>query len=110
MRIGELQRLSFVEYQADAQMDNVFTGLAAFTRTPLALGGDTPARVDGAVVSGNYFEVLGIAASVRRLLSLSDDVQPGGHSVAVISHALGEGSSRVASYPNVHSGDGCAST
>ena len=39
-------------------------------------------------VSGNAFTVLGITAAAGRLLAPSDDVTPGGHPVAVISHAF----------------------
>jgi predicted permease len=39
-------------------------------------------------VSGNAFTVLGITAALGRLLTPSDDVTPGGHPVAVISHAF----------------------
>jgi predicted permease len=39
-------------------------------------------------VSGNAFTVLGITAALGRLLTPPDDVTPGGHPVAVISHAF----------------------
>jgi ABC-type antimicrobial peptide transport system permease subunit len=42
------------------------------------------------VVSGNYFQVLGVGASLGRVLTADDDVKPGGHPVAVLSHAFWE--------------------
>jgi predicted permease len=39
-------------------------------------------------VSGDAFERLGVSASAGRPLAASDDVQPGAHPVAVISHAF----------------------
>jgi predicted permease len=54
--------------------------------------------VAGGVVSGNYFDTLGLAATVGRMLRPADDV-PGGPGVAVISDALWRG--RFAGDPNV---------
>ena len=39
-------------------------------------------------VSGNAFDALGVTASLGRVLARTDDVTPGGHPVAVISHAF----------------------
>jgi predicted permease len=44
-------------------------------------------RAHGALVSGNYFRVLGLQPALGRLLSEEDDRTPGNHPVAVISHA-----------------------
>jgi predicted permease len=40
------------------------------------------------LVSGNYFQVLGVGASLGRVLTADDDVKSGGHPVAVLSHAF----------------------
>jgi len=42
----------------------------------------------GQLVSGNYFQLLGISPAAGRLLSPSDDQVPDGHAVAVISFSL----------------------
>jgi predicted permease len=42
----------------------------------------------GELVSGNFFEVLGLRAAAGRLLTAADDVIPGGHPVVVLSHAF----------------------
>lgn len=47
----------------------------------------TAERTWGGLVSGNYFEVMGVRAAAGRLFTGQDDVTPGGHPVAVISHS-----------------------
>lgn len=43
-------------------------------------------RVRGELVSGNYFDVLGVRPHIGRLLSADDDRVPGAHPVVVLSH------------------------
>ncbi|MCX6612640.1 MAG: ABC transporter permease, partial [Acidobacteria bacterium] len=43
-------------------------------------------RTGGELVSGNYFEVLGVKAYLGRLISPTDDVTKGGHPVAVLGY------------------------
>ena len=47
----------------------------------------TAERAWGALVSGNYFEVMGIRPAAGRFFTAKDDVTPGGHPVAVLSYA-----------------------
>ena len=49
--------------------------------------GDTAQRDWGGMVSGNYFQVMGVHAAMGRLFTPQDDVTPGGHPVVVISYA-----------------------
>jgi predicted permease len=44
--------------------------------------------VTGAIVTGNFFGVLGVRAALGRVISPSDDQTPGAHPVVVISHGL----------------------
>jgi predicted permease len=44
-------------------------------------------RGSGQLVSGNYFEALGVPPALGRVFSLDDDHVPGGHPVVVLSHA-----------------------
>lgn len=46
--------------------------------------GGTPARLDGALVTGDFFRVLGARAQIGRLLSAADD-QPGGPRIVLLS-------------------------
>jgi len=55
-----------------------FVGVAHAGRT---------ARVLAEVVSGNYFQVLGVEAAAGRVLTPADDREKGGHAVVVLSHA-----------------------
>ena len=52
------------------------------TSTPAA----GPERVSGAMVSMNYFEVLGVRAHVGRVFTEGDDRRPGGDRVAVLGY------------------------
>lgn len=65
-----------------------FSGLAARWNIAvnLAVGNAAAQLVDGEIVSGNYFEVLGLQPALGRLLTPNDDRQPGAHPVAVLSH------------------------
>jgi putative ABC transport system permease protein len=68
----------------DAQRD-VFHGVAGFTGFPLTTGtGTAMTRVPAAIVTGGYYETLGIAPAAGRLLTRADDT-PGAPLVAVAS-------------------------
>jgi len=65
-----------------------FANLALFTNDRMNLSvNETAVRVDGSRVTGEFFQVLGIAAELGRTVAADDD-QPGKARVAVISHAL----------------------
>jgi hypothetical protein len=65
----------------------------------LADAGGAEEKVRGQFVSGNAFNVLGVGAAIGRVLEPSDDLTPGAHPVAVISHAFW--TRRFAENPNV---------
>jgi predicted permease len=44
--------------------------------------------IGGAIVTGNYFDLLGVKPALGRLISHTDDQIPGGHPVVVLSHGL----------------------
>src|SRR5260370_11822927 len=56
------------------------------TRAAVPSGGD-PARVEGKVVSADYFQVLGVKPEIGRTLARGED-QPGAAPVVVLSHAF----------------------
>jgi macrolide transport system ATP-binding/permease protein len=69
-----------------AQDDQTFS--IAVDQSVLGQGaGGQAERAWGGLVSGNYFEVMGVRAAAGRLFTAQDDVTPGGHPVAVISYA-----------------------
>ncbi len=78
---------SYPMYRELRDKNEVFDGVLGRFPTPLNLSvhGSTE-RVEGVLVSGNYFSVLGVEPVAGRLLTPQDDVTPGAHRVAVLSH------------------------
>jgi predicted permease len=75
----------FTEFCAQART----LELAAIYDTPFHLGsGTTAERVRGAVVSGNYFELLGVRVAAGRTFLPQEDTSPGKYPVAVIGFGL----------------------
>ncbi|MBL8234310.1 MAG: ABC transporter permease [Bryobacterales bacterium] len=78
---------SYPMYRDLRDRNEVFKGIAG--RGPAAIsvrvGGETE-RASADLVTGNFFQLLGVRAAIGRLLMPEDDVRPGGHPVAVISH------------------------
>jgi len=67
----------------------ILDGLIAWGGITASLNADGQTDLTGgAIVSGNYFEVLGVSAQLGRVLTSADDVTPGAHPVAVVSHGL----------------------
>jgi len=79
--------LTYPEYRTFARwQEGPFTGVAARAPVALAIAFDgTTDEVVGEIVSGNYFDVLGVRAERGRLLTAADDVEVGGHPVVVLS-------------------------
>ncbi len=79
--------ISYPMYKDFKENNQVFTGM--FCRFPFAasLGysGKTD-RVNVELVSGTYFPLLGIGATMGRTISPDDDRTPGGHPLAVLSY------------------------
>jgi putative ABC transport system permease protein len=80
---------SYPDYLEYHNHNDLFDGVLAYDWVGLNLGNSGQAeRVQGALVSGDYFNVLGVKAELGRTI-LPDDDQPAGVSpVAVISHSL----------------------
>jgi putative ABC transport system permease protein len=81
------ESFSYPMYVELRDQNKVFAGLAATADFPVsvALQGQTErARAD--LVSGNYFDALGIRAAIGRLFSLSDTAAAGGNPVVVLSN------------------------
>jgi predicted permease len=78
---------SYPIYRDFRDRNAVFDGVIARFPAPLTLlAGGQAERVNGDLVSGNYFDVLGVRAHIGRTLTPDDDKTPGGHPVAVLSH------------------------
>jgi predicted permease len=79
---------SYPDYVDLRDQADVFENLAAFDQTVLNMSGKNEAeRLRGFVVTGNYFNVLGIRAQLGRTLQPSDD-QPANAAPVVISDSL----------------------
>ncbi len=68
--------------------ETAFTGIAGHRSfgANLAYDGDTLSS-EGMLVSGSYFEVLGLRPALGRLFSRQDDHTPGAHPLVVLSHS-----------------------
>ena len=79
---------SYPDYLDFTAGNSVFTGLLAYSPSIGAVkAGDRSRMALGEVVSGNYFQVLGVGAALGRTL-LPDDDRAGAARVTVISHAV----------------------
>ncbi|PYQ49075.1 MAG: hypothetical protein DMF78_19490 [Acidobacteria bacterium] len=73
------------------QGERVLSGAAAYQIVPLSLtSGGEPEQVFGEIVTGNYFDLLGVHAAVGQTFSFTaaEDQQLGAHPVVVLSHGL----------------------
>ena len=78
---------SYPMYRDFRDQGHVFDGVLARFPSPLTLMTSGQAeRVGGELVSGNYFDVLGVRAHIGRTFTQEDDRTPGGHPVAVLSY------------------------
>src|SRR6185295_6200389 len=83
------QTSSYPNYLEYRDRNEVFTGLAAYSQITVSLSSDErPDLVRGSIVTGNYFDVLGVRAVLGRTLSPAEDKTPNAHPVAVISQRL----------------------
>jgi macrolide transport system ATP-binding/permease protein len=81
--------LSYPGYTTLRDGATLFDGIAAWGGITASLNADGETDlVSGAIVTGNLFDLIGVSAHQGRMLAPSDDVVPGGHPVAVISHRL----------------------
>jgi len=80
---------SYPMYRDFRDRNPVFNGVMA--RFPISFSmswHDQTERIHGDLVSGNYFEVLGLNAAVGRTLTQDDDRTPGAHPVVVLSYGF----------------------
>jgi len=81
--------VSYPDYVDYAHQTDIFSGVLAYDWVALNLGSSGQAdRVEGALVSANYFDVLSVKPEMGRTFLSDEDKTPGAAPVAVISHAL----------------------
>ncbi|HEY2932364.1 MAG TPA: ABC transporter permease [Acidobacteriota bacterium] len=73
-------------YKDYRDQNDVFSGLLCYSEIPLSLGGRWSERIQGMIVSGNYFSVLGIKPALGRAFRANEDQIPGASPVALISY------------------------
>jgi predicted permease len=78
----------FVDYRDG---NSAFRGLSAFGEIEVSLSSDgSPEEIRGLIVSGSFFEVLGVEAALGRVFTAEEERYPGQHPVVVLGHALWE--------------------
>jgi putative ABC transport system permease protein len=81
---------SYSIVRALAEQRRIFAGVAGFSRFSFEVGSvGSVSRVSGAVVTGGYYDTLGLNPVLGRLLTRQDD-EPGAPLVAVVSYRYWE--------------------
>ena len=91
---------SYPMYQDFAAQNQVFSGVLCRAATPVSMSFSGQAeRASGEMVSGTYFQVLGVGAAVGRTIAPDDDTSVLGHPVVVLSYRYWQ--TRFAGNPSV---------
>ena len=86
---GRPLSVSYPHYQYLRDHDRAFSELSGSSVATVGLGRGRSARqIWGEIVTGNYFQVLGVRAERGRTLLPSDEIAPGRHPVIVLSDGL----------------------
>ena len=97
---GGTEAFSHPMYRDLRERNDVFSGVLARYSIPLNVSFQGQSeRANGEIVSGNYFDVLGVTPALGRVFSSEDDRTPGAHPVVVLSH--GYWTRRFAANPSV---------
>jgi predicted permease len=87
-RSGRVGNVSYADYLGYRDRSTTLSAVLASGGSALSVGSGRPQRVLGGLVSGNYFDVLGIRAALGRTFTPDEDAAPGAHPVAVLSDSL----------------------
>jgi len=86
---GGLLGTSMPNYRDYRDRVGAFSGLAAYQGLAFNLGsGSEPEQVQGQIVTGNFFDVLGVPAAHGRTFLPEEDAKPGASPVVVLSDGL----------------------
>ncbi|MDQ3255668.1 MAG: ABC transporter permease, partial [Acidobacteriota bacterium] len=84
---GEAQAFSYPNYVDFRDRNDVLAGLFVTRFAPVSLSRENSnERVWGFLVSGNYFDVLGVSAARGRTFTAEEDRTPLSHPIAVVSY------------------------
>ena len=79
--------MSWLNFKDYRDQNDVFTGMIAFQFLGLNFsGGGEPQQITGMIVTGNYFDLLGVKAAIGRTFLPEEDRTPGTHPVVVLSY------------------------
>ena len=80
---------SYLNYKDLRDQNDVLAGLIATAQAPLSMSeGGQSERIYGSLVSGNYFDVLGVKAQIGRTFLPDEDATAGASPVVVLSYGL----------------------
>src|SRR5262245_54529736 len=80
-------RLSYPMYRDIRDRNSVFSGVLAYFATPVSLGyGGRTERIRSELVTGDYFQVLGVQAALGRMFTAEDNVRPGAEPFAILTY------------------------
>ena len=85
---GHVRAMSYPGYTELRDRATTLSGLAAVHGTYFSVGGQRAERVVGDLVSGNYFDLLGVRAALGRTFAPEEDATPGAQPVVVVSDRL----------------------
>jgi predicted permease len=84
---ADIGAISYPFYKDFRDKNEALDGLAAYRFVPMSLSrSGSNERLWGYLVSGNYFDVLGVRAAQGRMFTQEEDRAPGAHPVVVLSH------------------------
>ncbi|MGI8655951.1 MAG: ABC transporter permease [Pyrinomonadaceae bacterium] len=84
---SDVTLISYPNYTDYRDRNEVFTGLLAYRFAPVSLShSGANERLWGYVVSGNYFDVLGVKPALGRTFTPEEDKTPNSHPVVVMSY------------------------
>jgi predicted permease len=86
---NDFMPVSYPNYVDYRDQNDVFSGLVAFINVGMSLSGSgEPEQLGGLLVTGNYFDVLGVKAIAGRTFLPEEDRTPGTHPVVVLGYNL----------------------
>ena len=96
---GSSNMFSYPEYTGHRDNTQAFAGLTAYASASLTLSGAEAEGIQGLLVAGNYFSVLGAEMALGRAFAPEECQTPGASPVVVLSHSFWQ--RRFGSDPNL---------